>query len=329
MYPTSLTPTSGTFVEQQIKGLKQIGIAVNIMFVNRVQKGIRAYLGLGRRLRSRVAGFQPHLVHAMYGGVLADIVTRTVDDRPAVVSFCGSDLLGERLSSSMRKLIAGYGVLASRRAARRAQGIVVKSKNLQNALPDNVDKSKVRVIPNGIDLERFKPLDRDKCRERLGWRAKCFHILFPTNSGDPCKRFELARAAVEALRRSGIQTEIHELRGVPHPQVPVWLNASDAVLLTSLHEGSPNIVKETLACNIPVVSVDVGDVHERLQGIEGCYIALSEPYDLAVKLRLVQSSLRRVTGRVQMQKLSLREVALQLKAFYGETLSSYEKKEST
>jgi glycosyltransferase involved in cell wall biosynthesis len=265
----------------------------------------------------------------MYGGILADLVTRNVDDRPVVVSFCGSDLLGERLSGSIRRWIAKYGVLASHRAARRAQGVVVKSKNLQNALPDSVDRSKVRIIPNGIDLERFKPLDRDECRERLGWKVKCFHVLFPTNSGDPCKRFELARAAVEVINRSGIQTEIHEISGVPHPEVPVWLNASDVILLTSLHEGSPNIIKEALACNIPVVSVDVGDVRERIQGIEGCYLALSEPCDLAAKLRLVQASPRRVRGRIQMQKLALRGVALQLKEFYGEILGSYTQKEPT
>src|SRR5205823_3231175 len=161
----------------------------------------------------------------------------------------------------------------------------------------DIPPSKIRIIPNGIDLERFKPLDQNTCRNRLGWRADRFNVLFPTNSGgDPRKRPELARAAAEAAERSGFNVEMHDLRGVPHGQVPIWLNASDAVLLTSLHEGSPNIIKEALACNVPVVSVDVGDVRERIQGIDGCYIAYADASDLASKLQLVRAGFRRVAG---------------------------------
>jgi glycosyltransferase involved in cell wall biosynthesis len=262
----------------------------------------------------------------MYGGVMADEATRAVIDRPTVVSFCGDDLLGELLSGFLRRLISGYGVMASHRAARRACGIVVKSKNLQDALPDDVDRSKVRIIPNGVDLERFKPLNRDKCRQRLGWSGDRFHVLFPANDGDPRKRPNLAEAAVEAANHSGVEAEMHQLRGVPHAEVPVWLNASDVVLLTSLHEGSPNIVKEALACNIPVVSVDVGDVRERTQGVEGCYLAVPEPSELAAKLQMVYAGSRRVVSRIKMQELSLERVALQLKEFYREVLISFEKR---
>jgi glycosyltransferase involved in cell wall biosynthesis len=254
---------------------------------------------------------------------MADGVTRAVADRPTIVSFCGSDLLGELLSGTLRKLIAGYGVMASHRAARRACGIVVKSKNLQDALPQDVDRSKVRIIPNGINLGRFRPLNRDECRQRLGWSGHRFHILFPTNAGDPRKRFDLASAAVEATEHAGLQAEIHQLRGVPHTEVPLWLNASDVVLLTSLHEGSPNVLKEALACNIPVVSVDVGDVRERIEGIEGCYLAAPEPGDLAAKLQMVHAGSHRVVSRMKMQALSLRRVALQLKEFYSAVLVSF------
>jgi glycosyltransferase involved in cell wall biosynthesis len=326
MYPTLQAPALGTFVEQQIKGLRQIGFDVEVIFVDRVQRGAGAYLRLRRQVGARIAHFQPHLIHVMYGGIMADIVTRAVNDRPTLVSFCGSDLLGELLSGVLRKLISRYGILASHRAARRACGIIVKSKNLQDALPDGVDRSKVRIIPNGIDLERFKLLNQDRCRMRLGWSGNRFHVLFPTNTGDPRKRPDLAKAAVEAVNHSGVQAEMHQLQGVPHEDVPIWLNASDVVLLTSLHEGSPNIVKEALACNIPVVSVDVGDVRERIQGVEGCYLAVPEPGDLAAKLQLVHAGPRRVVSRIKMQELSLERVALQLTEFYGEVLVSFKKR---
>jgi teichuronic acid biosynthesis glycosyltransferase TuaC len=325
IYPTRQTPASGTFVEQQIKGLRQVGLDVDVMFIDRAQRGMSVYLGLGRQISARIANFKPDLVHVMYGGVMADQVTRAVNNPPVIVSFCGSDLLGQHLSGPLRKLIARYGIQASHGAARRACGIVVKSENLQHALPGDVNQSKVRIIPNGIDLERFKPLDRDICRNRLGWNADRFHILFPTNSGDPVKRFDLAWVAVEIVNHSGIKADLHQLRSVPHDEVPIWLNASDVVLLTSLHEGSPNIIKEALACDLPVVSVDIGDVRERIQGIEGCYLASSEPSDLAAELCSVYTGLRRVAGRIKMQELSLERIALRLKEFYEEVLMSYEK----
>jgi glycosyltransferase involved in cell wall biosynthesis len=322
MYPTSRNPASGVFVEQQIKSLQHIGLDVDVMHLDRDQRGFAAYVGIRRNVCARIQQSHPDLIHVMYGGVMAAAVTRSVNTKPTVVSFCGSDLLGQHLSGPLRRVMAGYGVLASHRAAKRATAVVVKSKNLSDALPCGVDRQKVRVIPNGVDLEVFKPLNREECRSRLGWNDETFHVLFPTNAGDPCKRFRLARAAVDELRHFGIQTELHELTGVPHRHVPIWLNASDALLLSSLHEGSPNIVKEALACDLPVVSVDVGDVRQRIQAIDGCHIANATAGELAMKLELVYSGKRRVAGRAQIQNLSLQSVALQLKDLYRRLLQT-------
>jgi glycosyltransferase involved in cell wall biosynthesis len=309
-------------VEQQIKSLKEIGLDVDVEFVDRAQRGMRAYLGLGRKVRARVAKFNPDIVHVMYGGVMADAVTRAIDDRTTVVSFCGSDLLGENLSGIVRKLISEYGVRSSHRSAKRATGIVVKSKNLQDALPVYIPRSKVRIIPNGVDLERFQPFDRDECGKQLSWRKDIFHVLFPANGGDPVKRAELAHAAVDALKQGGIFAEIHQLRDVLHDNVPIWLNASDVVLLTSLHEGSPNVVKEALACNVPVVSVDVGDVRERITGIEGCYLASPDPNDLAAKLSLIYCGKRRAASRMKIQEIYMERIAIELKRFYQDLVFS-------
>jgi glycosyltransferase involved in cell wall biosynthesis len=112
---------------------------------------------------------------------------------------------------------------------------------------------------------------------------------------------------------------------VPHEEVPIWLNASDVVLLTSLHEGSPNIIKEALACDLPVVSVDVGDVRERIDGIEGCHIALPDPDDLGIKLSLVAANKGRIAGREKMQSLSLEHTALHLRSFYREVVESHQR----
>jgi len=107
MYPGPLAPTSGTFVEQQVKGLRDIGIDVDVLYLDRKEKGMRVYFTIPNILGSKIEDFQPDLVHAMYGGVMADQVTRTVKDRPTIVTFHGSDLLGENFSGTLRKMKIG------------------------------------------------------------------------------------------------------------------------------------------------------------------------------------------------------------------------------
>jgi glycosyltransferase involved in cell wall biosynthesis len=108
----------------------------------------------------------------------------------------------------------------------------------------------------------------------------------------------------------------HPLQGIPHHQVPTWLNASDVLLLTSISEGSPNIVKEALACNTPIVSVDVGDVAERISEIEGCHIVPADSQLIAFKLQAVAVRGLRLQGRSSVLHLSLRNVAESLMTFY-------------
>lgn len=325
IYPTPQCPSLGTFVEQQIVGLRHIGLDVDVMLVNRAENGMASYLTIGAEVRNRVKALKPDIVHVMYGGILAERVTSAVTERPVIVSFCGSDLLGERLAGPLRSIMGEFGVLASLIAAKRAVGIIVKSRNLEAALPVSVDRSKVRIIPNGIDLERFRPLDQVECRKKLGWSLNRFHVLFPANAGLPVKRPHLAQAAIEVANRSGLNAEMHQLRGVPHEEVPIWLNASNVVLLTSVHEGSPNIIKEALACNVPVVSVDVGDVRERISEIDGCHIALPDPHDLGGKLGLVGARSGQIVGHERVRQLSLERTAQNLASFYRMVLESYQR----
>ncbi|HMJ66304.1 MAG TPA: glycosyltransferase, partial [Candidatus Binatia bacterium] len=156
------------------------------------------------------------------------------------------------------------------------------------------------------------------CRKRLGWSRESFHVLFVSSSGDSVKRPWLARAAVAQMNNGDLPTELHYMRGIPTAEVPLWINASDAVLLTSAHEGSPNIVKEALACGVPVVSVDVGDVAERIDGIEGCHLAPADAAALAAKLRLVRQRGKRLDCRARLGELSIVRVAEQLKECYEE-----------
>lgn len=323
MYPLPEAPTLGIYIEQQITSLRKIGLEVEILFLNRFHDGLGVYFRAARQLSLTAQKFNPDLIHVMYGGVMASLATRSIIDRPTVVTFHGSDLLGDHTDGYLRRLLASYGVWASHQAALRATGIVVVSKQLKESLPRPVNRNKVRIIPCGIDLEVFRPLNREQCQTKLGWSGERFHILFASNFDYPVKRPELAKAAYDTAKGLGLNAEFHYLSGVPYNEVPIWLNASDVLLLTSLHEGSPTVVKEALACRLPIVSVDVGDVRERIQGISECHIALADPLDLAKKLLKVHFLGHRIQGQIDVKELSLQHTAFLLKESYEQIVKSF------
>jgi teichuronic acid biosynthesis glycosyltransferase TuaC len=324
MYPTLERPHVGTFVEQQVVSLQRLGLAVEVLFVDRVTRGPSAYSGFPRDIRRMIVSRAFDLVHVMYGGVIAYLAGRAIERRlPFAVSFCGSDLLGEPLAGLARSLVARVGVWCSHQAARRADGIIVKSQNLRAVLPAGIKPSRVAIIPNGVDLRLFEPLERESCLRALSWSPAAFHVVFPANAGDPVKRFPLAVAATEQLKSLGVPAILHRLEGVAHSKVPVWLNAANVLLLTSDHEGSPNVVKEAMACNLPIVSVDVGDVRERISRIEGCYICDAAPTAIAEALAKVAASSSRPNGRKFAEELSLEAAAQSVCSFYEHTVKGW------
>jgi glycosyltransferase involved in cell wall biosynthesis len=316
MYPTKANPGSGTFVAAQVESLRSVGVEIELLFLDRLRRGREVYRGLAKKVRVLTDASAPDLVHVMYGGVMASAVTRTIRERPVLLSFCGDDLLGGESDGLLDSLALRYGVRASRRAAARAAGIVVKSQNLFNALPRGVDNTRVWIVPNGVDLSRFRPRDRSECLRALGLDPGRRHVLFPADPTRPEKRFALAQASVALLNHAGRDVELHALENVPHEDVPLWLNAARVVLVTSSHEGSPNAVKEALACEVPIVSVDVGDVRERIEGIEGCFIADPTADDIAAKLSDALERDEPIRARDKLAELSLDNVAVRLRDIY-------------
>jgi len=317
MYPTQEAPSVGTFVADEVEGLRKLGVEIEVLHLDRKTYGRRVYAGLARRLRRALVAQGPDLVHVMYGGVMADITTRTVADRPVLVSFCGTDLLGGAEGDARARFSRRRSTAASRRAARRAAGVVVKSQNLRAALPSGIDEERIWTIPDGVDTERFVPLERDAARARLGWSLEGAHVLFPASPSRPEKNFALAQLAVDELVRRGTQVELHTLSAVPYAEVPLWFNAADGVLLTSRHEGSPVAVKEALACGVAIVSVDVGDVRERIEGVDGCHIAEATPAALAEGLGAVLARGERINGRERIRDVSLAAVTPRLFEVYS------------
>jgi teichuronic acid biosynthesis glycosyltransferase TuaC len=318
MYPTERAPHAGTFVAEQAESVRELGVDVDVLHVDRVELGRRAYRRLAERVRTHAAATLPDVVHVSYGGVMAEAVTRAIRDRPVLVTFHGSDLLGHP-HGGLRSVGPRLGVAASRVAARRARGVIVVSEKLRRALPRKLEATRIWVIPNGVDLELFTPANAREARRTLGWSDASRHVLFPAPPSRPEKRYELARAAVD---RAGPGVELHALDGVPHHEVPLWLNAADVVLLTSTHEGSPVVIKEALACARPIVAVDVGDVEERIAGLEGCHLAEATPQDLAHKLVRALAGPGRVDATDRVADLGLSTIAARVRDVYAELASA-------
>jgi glycosyltransferase involved in cell wall biosynthesis len=134
-------------------------------------------------------------------------------------------------------------------------------------------------------------MDKILCRRELGLPLESKLVLFAGNPRRTEKQYPLAKEAVEKASLE-MEVKLIEVLNVPHSIIPIYLNAADVVLLTSSFEGSPNIIKEAMACNRPIISVEVGDVAERLKGAQGTVLAERSSDSLAMAiLKLLRNEL--------------------------------------
>lgn len=214
------------------------------------------------RLRREIHKYEPHIVHAHYGTVTS-FLSVVATNRPVVVTFRGSDL---NFHPEVGFLRSRVGYLLSQIAAWRAAAVVCVSRQLRSRLW--FFRERALVVPDGVNLDLFRPLPKTEARIRLGWPQDVPTILFNTSARPRAKGIELVKAAIQVAERRIGPIRMAVLDGmVPPIDVPLYLSGADCVAVGSVSEGSPNIVKEALACNLPVVSVDVGDVSERLTGV--------------------------------------------------------------
>lgn len=291
-WPSKEYPHRVPFLVRQVELLRQQGVEVEIFHFEGRKKFLN-YLRAIWDVRKIVRASQFDLVHAQWGQSAFPVLLTSL---PLIVTFRGSDIYGVRSESGSSSLLGRVLVFFSRSiVSRRARAVVLVSRQMETLLPRSVLR-KTTVVPSGINLDLFTPMEKTKCRTDLVLSLDTALVLFGSSPGRPEKRYELAAEAVR-LVSAEIPCQLIVATKVPHDLMPIYLNAVDLVVLTSTHEGSPNIVKEALACNTPVVSVAVGDVVDRLGGLRGCAIAESTPAALASSIKAVLRSTFPFEGR--------------------------------
>lgn len=232
-------------------------------------------------------------------------------ERPLVLTLWGDDLLGDRMG--------GYQPAITRFCAKRCDRVIVRSEEMREALPCDAE-----VIPSGIDMTKFRPVGRAKARDAVGWDPGSRHVLFPYSKDQTKKRYPVAKRIVERVNeRFDQDVTLQLVDDVPHERMYLYYNASDALLLPSLREGSPNTVKEAMACNVPVVSTDVGDVATRLGPVTNSHVCASDEA-LEDALVSVLEADSRSNGREHVAELSLERMGERLISIYESVLEERE-----
>ena len=194
---------------------------------------------------------------------------------------------------------------------------IVKSYEMKSRL----GFTNAEIIPNGVDLSRFHPIRRSLAIKELDWQSSRKHILFAANPIRKEKNYQLAAKAVKLL--SNIKIELHHLDNVPGERMVYYYNAADVILLTSLWEGSPNVIKEAMACNRPIVSTDVGDVSELFMGARGCYTCGFSPADIAGKIEMALGS-EHSDARTKISYLSAENIARRILDVYQTLINNWD-----
>jgi glycosyltransferase involved in cell wall biosynthesis len=309
------------FIKRQADFLTAAGVDIDVFPFKGAKNPfnyLKAWLQLQRKLRHE----SYDLIHAQFGqsGLLA-LPKRS----PLIVTFRGSDLLGtvsDRTGHHLRASIIHQYL--SRIVAERADAVIVVSEHMKSELHPSIE---AHVIPSGIDFDFFRRTEKKVARQRLGLPPDEKLVLFVGRPTQARKRCYLAEQAVDILNQS-MPAKLVVAWRVPHSDIPLYMSACDALVFTSMQEGSPNVVKEALACDLPVVSVPVGDVAVRLQGIEGCELCKDDtPETIAAALGRVLSRKGRIAGREAVKSLDENVTTSRVLNIYKSVLAAH--KEAT
>ena len=301
--PDAATPQRGRWVSDQVEAIRGLGVEVE-MFGFPTGRG--EYLPALRRLRRHLRQEHFDLVHAHYG--LAGWVARLAGARPLIVTFHGTDVHHRVVGPMSRRLARGLDLCAGvSRSLFSGPG--------RSGLP--TPPGRTAVLPCGADLSRFGPIPRVEARRELGLDPGRRYLLFPADPARPEKRHRLA-----AELAASAATELLTAGAIDPDRMPLWINAANAVLVTSAYEGFGLVALEALACEVPVLSTPVGIAPHALGPVPGCLV---EPFDrerwLAALRPHIEADDPRVPGSGQAAGFSVELMAERVLVAYRELLA--------
>ena len=296
-----------SFVQSQYDSLVEAGLDMILFPV--VGHGAIAHLRAVKQLRALIRQEQPDVVHAHYSvcGHVAAMARVLLQRKPKlVVSILGSFPTHSRKWRLVRFCIRHIW-----------DKTIVKSQRTAHQLGEAVS-----IIPNGVNLDMFCPQNHLDARACMGFETEKRYVIWCSHPDRLEKNYALAQTAVEILKKKQDHVELLPIYNKTPQEVVRYMNAADCLLLTSVQEGSPNVIKEAMACNCPIVSTDVGDVHERLTGLDGCYILpekdMQSPDALANLIGEAICYGKRTEGynRIINDELTIQQIAKRIMACY-------------
>lgn len=276
--PDEITPQRGRWVLDQVDAIRNAGVEVDLFSF---PMGRAHYPPAVRAIRKRLRREPFDLVHAHYG--LPGWCARLAGARPLAVTFHGTDVRHRAVGPLSRRLAPRLDLCAG--VSRALFG----PEGGRPGLPRVPGAS--AVLPTGPDLRRFQPIPRPDARRELGLDPEGRFLLFPANPTRPEKRVDRARALAQAAA-----AELLVGGSIEPEQMPLWLNAANAVLVTSEYEGFGLTALEALSCGVPVLSTPVGIAPHAVSGIPGCLVA---PFDVGRWLEVARAHLAAEDPRVE------------------------------
>lgn len=294
------TDSRNSVIDAQIDSLTENN--VNIIKFPVTKGGLFGYIYTILKLFIFIRKNKYDILHSHYS--LSAIMASLSFPKKHIVSLMGSDVNDAgMLMLLVLKLFSKYFWSKT----------IVKSAEMFSKIPNS------EIIPNGVDFNKFKPVSKELAVEKISLKKDLKYIIFiAENLLSANKNLNLARQAVNNLNRPDV--ELLELTNLRQEDLLYYYNAADVLLLTSKKEGSPNVIKEAMACCCPIVSTDAGDVKELLAGTEGTYVTSRNIEDIANKLSLALSFGKRTNGRDNIYFLNSGETAKKIINLYENIL---------